>query len=109
MSSRLRKKSALPTLDVFAKGIIEKLAAEDALAQDVERRRRLGVGIRSELHNGLRVGHDRNFVIADNVGDDVLRLTATRQIVFLPKLLGDELEKGVEPPRPSWSIGARRN
>ncbi len=87
----------LPASGVLAEREIEQLTAENGLAQDDQRRGRLGVGIVAELHERFRVGHDGDLLLALHVVDDPARLAAGGGVVLLPLLLGDELQEGVEP------------
>ena len=93
----------LPAQGVLLEGEIEQFAPEDGLAQDVERRGRLVVGIRRELQQGLGIGHDGHLVLAAHVVDDLARLAIPGREMLFPRLLGQVLQEGIEAfvhPRP---------
>ena len=92
-----------PAPAVLPEREVEELAAHHRLAQDVERRGRLRVGVVAELDDALGVGHDRPLVLADHERHDRLRLSAAAGPAFVPAPLREPLHEGVEAlvhPRP---------
>ena len=99
-----------PAGGVLLEGVIEQLAAHDGLAQHVQGRGGLAVGVVAELQHRLRVGHNRGLqaLVGGHVGGDVAGLAAARGVVALPFLLGQVLAERVQAlvhPRPLPLVG----
>ena len=112
-AEEIRRRGALepPAPGVFAEGEVEQRPAQHRLPQHHERRRRLAVGVRPELQDGIRLGHHRHLVfaahVAGNLIQDALKLPVGVEIL-LPLPLGDVLQEAVDAlvhPSPLALVG----
>ena len=91
-----------PAAGVGLEGVVERLASEHVLAEDLEGGGRLTVSIGSEVDDGFGISHRGHPVLAAHVVDQPAAIASGFPLVF-PFCLGEGLEERVEPfvhPRP---------
>ena len=91
-----------PPAGVGLEGVVERLAPEHVLAEDLQGGGRLAVGVGSEVDDGFGIGHRGHPVLTAHVVDQPAAIAPGFPLVF-PLGLGERLEERIEAfvhPRP---------
>ena len=85
-----------PAPGVFLESKVKFFAPQHSFAQDHQRGGGFAIGVVAKLQQRLRVGHDRDLVVAQHVGGDHFGIAATPFHVFVPLHAGLKFQKRVE-------------